>query len=230
VHIKFIFNELNKQHGTRANPEAVNGLADLSRRRPGFSPRPAHMGFVTDKLGLGQVFLRVFRLSTTAPRSFICLRRYIILLVDSIVKQHEISKCCYTSVTFHVKQSADVESPLLPRPYLIRMTDRHVFTHTHTHTYICIHTCINTYPTHVHTFIHTHILVHTGSQKRLSLWFRGPPVTHSLVTVRDWYWLSEIRTRKCCTGWQRSLVCGWMKGTLTFILANPAPRTCVSVF
>jgi len=167
VHIKFIFNELNKQHGTRANPEAVNGLADLSRRRPGFSPRPAHMGFVTDKLGLGQVFLRVFRLSTTAPRSFICLRRYIILLVDSIVKQHEISKCCYTSVTFHVKQSADVESPLLPRPYLIRMTDRHVFTHTHTHIYM--HTYMHKHIPYTRTYIHTHTYTRTHGKPEKTL-------------------------------------------------------------
>jgi hypothetical protein len=85
VHIKFIFNELYKQQGTRVNPEAVNRQADLSRQMPAFSPKPAHVGFVTDKFGLGQVFIRVFRLYTVSPRSFICHRRYVILLVDSIV-------------------------------------------------------------------------------------------------------------------------------------------------
>jgi len=66
VQIKFIFNELYKQQGTTANPEAVNRLAHLSRQRPGFSPSPAHVGFVADKSGLGRVSFRVLRLSTTA--------------------------------------------------------------------------------------------------------------------------------------------------------------------
>ena len=52
VRTKFIFNELYKQKGTRANPEAVNRLADLTRQRPGFSARPAFVGF-----GLGQLLL-----------------------------------------------------------------------------------------------------------------------------------------------------------------------------
>jgi hypothetical protein len=34
-------------------------VAGLSTRRPGFDPRSVHVGFVVDKVALGQVFLRV---------------------------------------------------------------------------------------------------------------------------------------------------------------------------
>jgi hypothetical protein len=37
--------------------------AGLPPRRPGFDPGSAHVGFVVDKLALGQVFPRVLRLS-----------------------------------------------------------------------------------------------------------------------------------------------------------------------
>jgi hypothetical protein len=36
-------------------------VAGLSQRRPGFAPGSIHMGFVVDKVSLGQVFLRVLR-------------------------------------------------------------------------------------------------------------------------------------------------------------------------
>jgi hypothetical protein len=35
----------------------------LSPRRPRFDPRSVHVGFMVDKVALGQVFLRVFRFS-----------------------------------------------------------------------------------------------------------------------------------------------------------------------
>jgi hypothetical protein len=37
-------------------------VAGLSPRRPGITPRSVHVGCVVDKVALGQVFLRVFRL------------------------------------------------------------------------------------------------------------------------------------------------------------------------
>jgi hypothetical protein len=37
--------------------------AGLSPRRPGFAPGSTHVGFVVDKVALGQVFLRVLRFS-----------------------------------------------------------------------------------------------------------------------------------------------------------------------
>jgi hypothetical protein len=40
----------------------------LSQRRPGFVPRSVHVGFVVDKVALGQVSFRVLRFS---PVSFI---------------------------------------------------------------------------------------------------------------------------------------------------------------
>jgi len=43
----------------------VNG----SPRIPGFNPRLAHLGLVMDKLTLGQVFLRVLRLSSVSYHS-----------------------------------------------------------------------------------------------------------------------------------------------------------------
>jgi hypothetical protein len=38
-------------------------VAGLSLRRPGLAPWSIHVGFVVDKVALGQVFLRVLRLS-----------------------------------------------------------------------------------------------------------------------------------------------------------------------
>jgi hypothetical protein len=48
----------------RAKEKAVPWL----RRRPGFDPGLVHVGFVVDKVALGQVFPRVLRFS---PGSFI---------------------------------------------------------------------------------------------------------------------------------------------------------------
>jgi hypothetical protein len=39
-------------------------VAGLSPRRPGFAPGSIHVGFVVDKVLLGQSFLRVFRFSS----------------------------------------------------------------------------------------------------------------------------------------------------------------------
>jgi hypothetical protein len=38
-------------------------VAGLSPRRPGFAPGPINVGFVVDKVALGQVFLRVIPFS-----------------------------------------------------------------------------------------------------------------------------------------------------------------------
>jgi hypothetical protein len=38
-------------------------VTGLSPRRPGFAPGAIHMGFVVDKVALGQIFLRVLRFS-----------------------------------------------------------------------------------------------------------------------------------------------------------------------
>jgi hypothetical protein len=47
---------------TRALPWLRSLVADLSPRRPGFTPGSIIVGFVVDKVALGQVFLRVLRL------------------------------------------------------------------------------------------------------------------------------------------------------------------------
>jgi hypothetical protein len=39
-------------------------VAGLSPRRPGFDPRSVHVGFVVDKVELGQVFPRILRFSS----------------------------------------------------------------------------------------------------------------------------------------------------------------------
>jgi hypothetical protein len=39
-------------------------VAGFSSRRPRFEPGSIHVGFVVDKVALGQVFLRVIRFST----------------------------------------------------------------------------------------------------------------------------------------------------------------------
>jgi hypothetical protein len=43
-------------------------VAGIRPRRPGFDPGSVHVGFVVDKVALGQVFLRVLRF---LPVSFI---------------------------------------------------------------------------------------------------------------------------------------------------------------
>jgi hypothetical protein len=47
----------------RAVPWLRRLVVGLSPRRPGFAPGSIHVGFVVDKLVLGQVFLRVLRFS-----------------------------------------------------------------------------------------------------------------------------------------------------------------------
>jgi hypothetical protein len=50
-------------HHIMAVPWLRRLVAGLSPRRPGFNPGPVHVGFMVDKVALGQVFLRVLRLS-----------------------------------------------------------------------------------------------------------------------------------------------------------------------
>jgi hypothetical protein len=38
-------------------------VAGLLRQRPGFAPGSIHVGFLVDKVALGQIFLRVLRFS-----------------------------------------------------------------------------------------------------------------------------------------------------------------------
>jgi hypothetical protein len=45
-----------------------NNTETLSPRSPGFDPGSVHVGFVVDKVALGQVFLRVLR---SSPVNFI---------------------------------------------------------------------------------------------------------------------------------------------------------------
>jgi hypothetical protein len=56
-----------EQFATKYYPTAVPWLrrlvAGLSPRRPGFDPGSVHVGFVVDKVALGQVFPRVLRFS-----------------------------------------------------------------------------------------------------------------------------------------------------------------------
>jgi hypothetical protein len=44
-----------------AMPRLRSLVAGLSPRRPGFAPGSIHVGFVVDKVALGQVFLWVLR-------------------------------------------------------------------------------------------------------------------------------------------------------------------------
>jgi hypothetical protein len=65
--------QLNTRVGeTKRRSEAVPWLrplaAGLPPQRPGFDPRSVHVGFVVDKVALGQGFLRVLRFS---PVNFI---------------------------------------------------------------------------------------------------------------------------------------------------------------
>jgi hypothetical protein len=67
-------------------------LAGLSPRRPGFDPRPVNVGFMSDKVALGQVFLRIILFSprhcpsASVPYTFIHLSPT--LATDSIYVGH----------------------------------------------------------------------------------------------------------------------------------------------
>jgi hypothetical protein len=66
----------------------------LSQRRPGFEPRPIHVGFVIDTVALRQVFLRALLFtpypchSANAPYSLIYHICYISLTTEKFVKQY----------------------------------------------------------------------------------------------------------------------------------------------
>jgi hypothetical protein len=55
--IKYTLKSSNMSGG--AVPWLRSLVAGLSPRRPGFAPGSFHVGFVVDKVALGQVFLRV---------------------------------------------------------------------------------------------------------------------------------------------------------------------------
>jgi hypothetical protein len=69
------------RHQRKAVPWLRSLVAGLSPRRPGFAPRSIHVGFVMDKVALGQVFLRVLRFSPVniiPPHSTVALQTHII--------------------------------------------------------------------------------------------------------------------------------------------------------
>jgi len=61
----------------RAVPWLRRLVAGLSPRRPGFAPGSVHVGFVVDKVALGQVFLRVLRFSPVNIHSTVALHTHI---------------------------------------------------------------------------------------------------------------------------------------------------------
>jgi hypothetical protein len=52
-------------------------VAGLSPGRPGIAPGSIHVGFVVDKVALGQVFLRVVRFSLSIYHSTVALQTHI---------------------------------------------------------------------------------------------------------------------------------------------------------
>ena len=54
-------------------------IAGLSRRRLGFDYSPVPMGFVVDKVALGQAYPRLYR-SVSVPHSLIYSRRHVATL------------------------------------------------------------------------------------------------------------------------------------------------------
>jgi hypothetical protein len=83
-----------EQHWRRASfPRLRKLVAGLSPQRPGFSSRPFHMGFLVDKVAMGQVYFSRSNSAfpclyhpTIVPRLFIHHRRYINLATGSFFK------------------------------------------------------------------------------------------------------------------------------------------------
>lgn len=48
-------------------------VAGFSQRRPGFNPSPVSVGFVVDKVALGQSFLRMLRFSLSVSFRHCCI-------------------------------------------------------------------------------------------------------------------------------------------------------------
>jgi len=73
-------------------PWLMRLVAGLTLRRSGFGFMPIQVGFLVDKVELGQVPVRVLRFcvsvipSTIRTSSFKCHRRSLILVTDSVVK------------------------------------------------------------------------------------------------------------------------------------------------
>jgi hypothetical protein len=59
--------------------------SSLSLQRPKFAPGSAHMGFMADKVAMGQVFLRVFLV-------FLC--------------QHHFTVAFHTHITWHMSKTS----------------------------------------------------------------------------------------------------------------------------
>jgi hypothetical protein len=57
----------------KAVPHLRRLVSGILPRRPGFTPRPIHVGFVVDKVALGQVFLQVLRFPTSVSFKLIHL-------------------------------------------------------------------------------------------------------------------------------------------------------------
>ena len=88
----------NHQAGLRASDNVLvmpllrRFVTGLSWRTPGSSMWPVHMGFVVDKVALGQVLSKYFRIpiSVIPPmfhtHSFLYHRHHIVLAVDSIIQ------------------------------------------------------------------------------------------------------------------------------------------------
>jgi hypothetical protein len=72
----------------RAVPWLRSLVTGLSLRRPGFAPGSIHVGFVADKVSLGQVLLRVLRFSPANISSHCrptCLRFHFCTLYERVV-------------------------------------------------------------------------------------------------------------------------------------------------
>jgi hypothetical protein len=57
----FVIREREKSNRNQTVPWLRRLIAGFSQRRPGFDPRLVHVGFVVEKVTLGQVFPRVLR-------------------------------------------------------------------------------------------------------------------------------------------------------------------------
>jgi hypothetical protein len=82
----------------RGKPRLRRLAAGLPPRRPGFDPGSVHVGFVVDKVVLGQVFLRLLWFS---PVDFIPLLgkgQKIIIIVIFIIGLHKKRQGCGASV------------------------------------------------------------------------------------------------------------------------------------
>jgi hypothetical protein len=82
-------------------------VAGLSSRRPGFAPWSIHVGFVVDKVALGQVFSEFFGFPLSIYNSIVALQTHIIWGMRNVLTQVGVHSWVWPTPSLEKKGSTD---------------------------------------------------------------------------------------------------------------------------